>query len=82
MIIAPFWADSDIRHRGQVWHRQTTNQTLLSEAMRQVRSAFVSHMDFEPTHLFIATWDHVTYYQGSFARDLNTVSEPMCLCWS
>lgn len=76
MIIAPFWADSDIRRRGQVWHRQTTDQTLLARAMRQVRSAFVGHMDFEPTHLFIATWDQISYYQdNTFPTDFNSVSE-------
>ena len=75
MIIAPYWADSDIRSGGTVWHRQTTDQNLLTRARCEVRSAFVDHMDFEPTNLLIATWDHIVYYQDIFfTRDLNNVS--------
>ena len=70
MIIAPYWADSDIRQMGAVWYRETNNQTLLARARREIRSAFVNNMDFEPTYLFIATWDRVPYFPG---RDFNMV---------
>ena len=73
MIIALYWADSDISIGGDVWHRESTELDLLARAGRDIRMAFVTHMDFEPTWLFIATWDHVPYYGG----DVNTVSEAL-----
>ena len=82
MIIAPYWADTDIRsgQGGEVWHRLTNETDLLARASREVRAAFVTHMDFKPTWLLIATWDHVVYYQrfAGFPAtdpDLNTVSK-------
>ena len=62
MLIAPYWADVDTRGTGTVWYRQTSDETLLLRARREIRSAFVSQMTFQPTMLFIATWDHVGHY--------------------
>ena len=62
MLIAPYWADVDTRGTGRVWYRQTSDAALLSRARREIRSAFVSQMTFDPTMLFIATWDHVGHY--------------------
>ena len=74
MIIAPYWADSNIRLGGDVWYRETRESDLLARARREVRAAFVTHMDFEPTWLFIATWDHVPYFGADLESDLNTVT--------
>lgn len=62
MLIAPYWADVDTRGTGTVWYRQTSNEILLLQARRAIRSAFVNQMTFQPTMLFIATWDHVGHY--------------------
>ncbi len=61
-LIAPFWADVDTRGTGTVWYRQTTESQLLARARSEIEAAFVSQGSFSPAFLFIATWDHVGYY--------------------
>ena len=62
MIIAPYWADVDTRGTGRIWYRETMDETLLTQARNEIRGSFISQMGFQPTMLFIATWDHVGYY--------------------
>ena len=64
MVIAPYWGDVDTTGTGIVWLRETSNATLLDRAASDIRGAFVNQMFFEPTSLFIATWDHVGYYSS------------------
>lgn len=64
MIIAPYWADVDTRGTGRVWYRETFEASLLARAKNEIRAAFINQIFFEPTTLFIATWDHVGYYSG------------------
>ena len=61
-LIAPYWADVDTRGTGSVWYRQTTDTQLLARARDEIRAAFINQASFNPTSLFIATWDHVGYY--------------------
>ena len=61
-LIAPYWADVDTRGTGSVWYRQTTDAQLLARARDSIRAAFINQARFNPTSLFIATWDHVGYY--------------------
>ena len=67
-IIAPYWADVDTsgsdtdREPGSVWYRETVNAELLQKAKQSISSAFVNYDNFVPTYLFIATWDHVGYF--------------------
>lgn len=65
MIVAPYWADVDTRGTGKVWYRETTEAALLTKAKSEIRAAFINQMFFEPTTLFIATWDHVGYYDSN-----------------
>ena len=58
-LIAPYWADVDTRGTGSVWYRQTTDTQLLARARDEIRAAFINQGSFNPTSLFIATWDHV-----------------------
>ena len=64
VLIAPYWADADTRGTGAgtVWYRQTGNAALLNRARDDIRAAFTALDFFTPSHLFIATWDHVGYY--------------------
>uniref|UniRef100_S4RDG9 Tectorin alpha n=1 Tax=Petromyzon marinus TaxID=7757 RepID=S4RDG9_PETMA len=71
-FIAPFWADVDNRHKGQVLYRETTHADLLQKATEDVRSYFADFQDFAATWVFIATWDRVTYYGGSSVTPENT----------
>ena len=64
MIIAPYWGDVDTQGTGMVWYRETSDPLLLTQARSDIRAAFVNQMFFEPTTLFIATWDHVGYYSS------------------
>ena len=66
-LLSPFWADVDTRpsNGGFVYYRQTTNSSLLSSAGEHIRTAFpLDFQTFTPTFLFIATWDHVGYYDS------------------
>lgn len=69
-IIAPYWADVDTsdsdtdREPGSVWYRESANAELLQKAEKSISSAFVNYENFVPTYLFIATWDHVGYFNG------------------
>ena len=62
MVIAPYWADVDTTGTGVVWFRETSNASLLNRVRRDIQDAFVNQRFFEPTTLFIATWDHVGYF--------------------
>ena len=61
-LIAQYWADADTRGSGNVWFYETTDQALLDRATSYIRRGFVNEKDFQPTHLFLATWDRVGYY--------------------
>ena len=61
-FVAPFWADADTRMAGDVWYRQSTAQMLLDRANMQIRNAFPLQPQFTATHLIIATWDRVGYF--------------------
>ena len=68
-IIAPFWADVDTRSgSGRVYYKQTTSIALRSRVARRVQMVYGEN--FTPTHLFIATWYRVGYYN----RHMNRVS--------
>ena len=61
-LVAPYWGDVDTRDSGNVWYMQSTDSELLAKARRYIRRGFVTEQEFQPTNLFIATWDHVGYY--------------------
>lgn len=63
-IIAPFWADVDITISGNIWYREASSDAaLLMMARNEIRMALVNQMNFQPTFLFIATWDAVPYFR-------------------
>ena len=65
VLLSPYWGDVDTRpdpDGGFVYYRNTTDSTLLTKAMNQVRTLFPAFANFTPTFLFIATWDHVGYF--------------------
>jgi len=64
-FVAPFWADVDTTSAGDVWYRQTTDQILLDRANTQIQNAFPLQPQFTATDLFIATWDHVGYFDSN-----------------
>lgn len=65
VLLSPYWADVDTRlsNGGFVHYRQSTDTALLNNARDQIRAIFPDDFQtFTPTFLFIATWDHVGYY--------------------
>ena len=62
-FVAPYWADVDTRGTGEVTYRETADPDLLDKAARYVRLGFMNQQEFHPSHLFIATWDGVGYYE-------------------
>ena len=61
-IIAPYWADVDIRRIGNIYYRQTTDPNLLARATSEIRAAFSDSENISITDLLIATWSNVGYY--------------------
>ena len=73
MIIAPYWADVDTTGTGVVWYRETTEASLLTQARNEIQRSFINQRFFEPTILFIATWDHVGYFSSQVELVSSTV---------
>jgi hypothetical protein len=64
VLIAPFWADVDIRGIGSIYYRTTSNQTLLERFSDNISSSFSGQVTFSPQILFIATWMEVGYFNN------------------
>ena len=65
-LLTAYWADVDTRpsNGGAVYYRATTNQPLLDRASAHITGLFTqARRTFEATHLFIATWLRVGYYE-------------------
>ena len=60
-MIAPYFSDVDTRGTGKIWYRSTFDPRLLERAKNDIPSV-LSGPNFNLTWLFIATWDHVGYY--------------------
>ena len=63
-LIAPFWDDVNINRFGNIFYRQSFDDTLLQRARDQIRESFSSSGNFTPTVLLIATWDQVAEFAG------------------
>ena len=61
-MIAPYWADVDLRRIGCVFYRQTTDPVLLAKANSDIREAFPASENVTILNLLIITWDFVGYY--------------------
>lgn len=65
-LIAPFWSDVDTSVTGHIYyHNASGNHQLLERARNEVMRYFTSGADFQPTYVFIVTWDHVSFFGGS-----------------
>ena len=71
-LIAPYWGDVDNRGMkgGTVWYRESDAQEILDRARDDIRAAYGEARDsnFAPRSVFIATWDHVGYYNQNFDK--------------
>lgn len=64
-LIAPFWDDVDTRNGGTAYYRETANSTLLERFKSELVAVSPLFASFEPSSLFLATWDHVAAYATS-----------------
>ena len=64
-LIAPFWGDVDTRGPGggSVWYRESVAQSDLTRTESDIKRAYpVDAANFRTSSVFIATWDHVGYF--------------------
>ena len=55
IIIAPFWEDIDINRGGQIYFRSSSDSSIL----REVGDRAGDGSNFNPSTVFIATWERV-----------------------
>lgn len=68
-LIAPFWDDFNPRRGGNIFYRQTNDSDqlyLFYNYTSLLMDCEAELVDCYPTHLFIATWDHVPPFDYSF----------------
>nr|XP_012216142.1 PREDICTED: nidogen-2 isoform X2 [Linepithema humile] len=61
-VISPLYTHVDTRGSGTVYWSETDSPEILARTGGLVRSAFKDAIDFVPTHVFLATWVDVGYY--------------------
>ncbi|XP_011138379.1 nidogen-2 isoform X2 [Harpegnathos saltator] len=61
-VISPLYTHVDTRASGTVYWRETDSAEILARTGGLVRSAFKDAAEFVPTHVFLATWLDVGYY--------------------
>ncbi|XP_076380704.1 nidogen isoform X1 [Megalopta genalis] len=61
-VIAPLYTHVDTRGSGRVYYGETDSPEVLARAGGMVRHAFKDAADFVPTHVFLATWLDVGYF--------------------
>ena len=69
-FIAPFYGDVDTRRAGTVWFTDPASRdpTTLNRTKDDIQAAFEDHVDFEPSYVVIATWDHVGYFNEQYDK--------------
>ena len=70
-MIAPYWADVDTSGIGNVTYRMCTDAELLRRADDHIRRAFPTQT-FSSNYLFIATWDHVGFFDAQTEKVYNS----------
>ncbi|XP_051169856.1 nidogen isoform X3 [Leptopilina boulardi] len=61
-VIAPLYTHVDTRGSGTIYWTETNAPEILARAGGMVRNSFKNAFQFQPTHVFIATWLDVGYF--------------------
>lgn len=61
-VISPLYTHVDTRASGKIYWSETDSPDVLSRAGGLVRTTFKNANNFVPTHVFLATWMDVGYY--------------------
>ena len=71
-IIAPFWDDINIVRGGTIYYRQDSNSTITELVQQAVASEYPEAASFQPSLVFVATWDRVESFRLSDGGRVNT----------
>ncbi|XP_039343446.1 sushi, nidogen and EGF-like domain-containing protein 1 isoform X4 [Mauremys reevesii] len=71
-VVAAFWADVDNRRAGEVYYRESKDQTILERATKDIGQYFPEFLEFSAVWVFVATWYRVTFFGGSSFSPVNT----------
>ncbi len=71
-IIAPFWDDIDITRGGTIYYRQDSNSTITELVQKAVATEYPEAASFQPSLVFVATWDRVAPYDFNDRGRVNT----------
>lgn len=63
-VIAPLYTHVDTRGSGAVYWSETDAQAVISKAANTIHQVFTNSEDFYPTHVLLATWDNVGYFNA------------------
>lgn len=74
-MVAPYWADADLRGSGQVFYRESVCDEDRNHTAAIIRTKFGGN--YMPTSMIVVTWELLGYYrQGT---DLVGQAEPIKL---
>ena len=59
-MIAPYWADADLRGSGKVFYRQSVCDEDRNNTAAIIRTKFGGN--YRPTSMIVVTWELVGYY--------------------
>ena len=71
-LIAPFWDDIDITRGGTIYYRQDSNLTITELVQQAIASEYPEAASFQPSLVFVATWDRVEPYDFNARGLANT----------
>ena len=71
-IIAPFWDDINTRRGGTIYYRQDSNSTTMELVQKALVSEYPEAASFQPSLVFVATWDRVEPFDLSDRGRVNT----------
>ena len=71
-LIAPFWDDIDVTKGGTIYYRQDNTSSTAEQVQQDIHTEFPGIGSFYPTLVFVATWDRVQAFNGSFSGLVNT----------
>ena len=78
-MIAPLWADYDLRVTGAVYFRATSNQDTLNQVVEMLADMNPALSDYQPTLALVVTW-----FEPRLHSDVATFSGPPVVvsCWA
>lgn len=62
-VIAPFYANTDLRGTGSIYYRETQNDALRARITSEIRQSF-PYSQFAAESVFVATWYRVGYFNS------------------